>query len=75
MKKNKNTRGESAKNIIILDEVVFPLAQTFIDGKPAPWSPYGVESDPRKFSRRKEDLCKECGLNNTFCKCEKKEGE
>lgn len=28
-----------------------PLAQTFINGKPAPWTPFGVEADPRKFSR------------------------
>jgi hypothetical protein len=48
-----------------------PLAQTFINGEPAPWTPFGVEADPRKFSRSKKELCSECGLNKTFCKCKK----
>lgn len=30
------------------------LAVTIIDGKMAPWTPFGVEVNPREFSRGKQ---------------------
>jgi hypothetical protein len=68
-KKNRNKiRGQNA-SIVIFDEM--PLAMTMLNGKPAPWSPFGVEPDPRTFSRNKRELCKDCGCNKIFCECEK----
>lgn len=60
-----------------------PLAQTFINGKPAPWIPYGVELDPRKFSRGKaivnvspkdftdnpKERCMYCCMPENKCLC------
>lgn len=64
-------KGQHA-DVVIYDNV--PLAQTFINGKLAPWTPYGVELDPRKFARSKDQLCPKCEYNKRFCIC-KKEGE
>lgn len=43
------------------------LAMTFINGKPAPWSPFGVEPNPRDFRRRETPFVFYSEDERTFC--------